>query len=90
MPLDVTVVSAEQEVWSGTATQVSAHTTEGDIGLRPGHTPLLALLGEGHVRVTGEGGEHVLIEADQGFIAMDRDAVQVVARRAALASAQPE
>ena len=42
--LHVEVVSAEREVWSGEATQVLARTSEGDIGILPGHEPVLAVL----------------------------------------------
>ena len=43
-PLEVEVVSADRVVWSGDAINVIARTVEGDIGILPGHEPLLALL----------------------------------------------
>lgn len=82
MSLQVSVVSAEQEVWAGEAAQVSARTTEGEIGLRAGHTPLLGLLAEGRVRLSFASGDPIEIEADEGFLSLDRDVVQVVARHA--------
>jgi F-type H+-transporting ATPase subunit epsilon len=43
--LQVTVVSAAAEVWSGEATMVVAKTTEGEIGVLAGHEPTLGVLG---------------------------------------------
>ena len=82
MTLQVSVVSAEREIWSGEAYQVSARTTEGEIGLRAGHTPLLGLLDEGRVKLSFASGDAIEIEADEGFLSLDRDVVQVVARAA--------
>lgn len=82
MPLQVSVVSAEREVWSGEAKMVSARTAEGEIGLMANHTPLLALLEEGRVRIGQEDGTTIEIQADEGFLSLDRDVVQVVARNA--------
>ena len=45
--LNVSVVSADQEVWSGEASMVVARTVEGEIGILPGHEPLLAILAGG-------------------------------------------
>jgi F-type H+-transporting ATPase subunit epsilon len=49
--LNVSLVSADSEVWSGVAKQVVARTTEGEIGILGGHEPLLAILASGEVRV---------------------------------------
>ena len=42
--LRVEVVAADQAVWSGEAKMVVAKTVEGEIGLLPGHEPMLAIL----------------------------------------------
>lgn len=84
MPLQVSVVSAEQEIWSGEAVRVTARTTDGEIGLMARHTPLLALLAEGKVKIARESGDPVEIEADEGFLSLDRDKVEIVARHAQL------
>jgi F-type H+-transporting ATPase subunit epsilon len=47
VPLQVELVSADQRVWSGEASMIVAKTTEGDIGVLPGHAPVLAVLGAG-------------------------------------------
>ncbi len=81
--LSVSVVSAEREVWSGTASMVVARTTEGEIGILPGHEPLLAILALGEVRITGGGGT-VKASAEDGFLSVEHDTVMIVARNAEL------
>ena len=82
--LNVSVVSADREVWSGEATQIIAKTVEGEIGILRGHEPLLAILAEGEVRVTAEGGEKITVDAADGFLSVDHDTVTIVAGRAAI------
>lgn len=82
--LTVSVVAADHEVWSGEASMVVARTVEGQIGILPGHEPLLAILAQGEVRVTLNGGESVTAQADDGFLSVENDTVTVVARQAEL------
>src|ERR1700739_4370046 len=57
--IQVDIVSAEGELFSGPATVVFAPASEGDIGIYPRHAPLLSLLKAGEVRVlTPDGEEH--------------------------------
>ena len=49
--LHVELVAAERKVWSGEATIVITRTTEGDIGIMPGHAPVLGLLVTGLVTI---------------------------------------
>lgn len=83
--LQVSVVSADQEVWTGAASMVVAKTTEGEIGILPGHEPLLAILSAGEVRIsTGAGSAAVRANADDGFLSVEHDTVTIVARNASL------
>jgi F-type H+-transporting ATPase subunit epsilon len=82
--LAVSVVSADQEVWSGFARQVIARTTVGEIGILAGHEPVLATLAAGEVRITTSAGEVIAAQADDGFLSFDHDRLTVVARDAAL------
>jgi len=82
--LKVSVVSADQEVWSGVAKQIVARTTEGEIGILPGHEPILAILGAGEVRVTTTQGSVVTANAEDGFLSVEHDTVTIVARNAEL------
>ena len=82
--LKVSVVAADHEVWSGSARQIVARTTEGEIGILPGHEPVLAILAQGEVRVTTLEGTVVIAQADDGFLSVEHDTVTVVARNAEL------
>lgn len=84
--LTVSVVSADQEIWSGTASMVVARTTEGEIGILPGHSPFLAILSTGEVRLTVAGGGSVTALADDGFLSVEHDTITIVARNAELIS----
>jgi len=83
-PLSVSVVSADQQVWTGEATMVVAKTVEGEIGILAGHEPMLAILAVGEVRVTLVNGSKVLARAEDGFLSVDNDIVTIVARKAEL------
>lgn len=82
--LTVSVVAADHEVWSGEASMVIARTVEGQIGILPGHEPLLAILATGEVRVTRNGGETIAAKADNGFLSVENNTVTIVARQAEL------
>ena len=57
--IQVDIVSAEGELFSGPAAVVYAPAKEGDLGIHPRHAPLLTLLRAGEVRVqTPDGEEH--------------------------------
>lgn len=82
--LMVSVVAADREVWSGAAKQVVARTTEGEIGILPGHEPILAILSGGEVRVTAADGQRLTAQADGGFMSVENDNVTILADRASL------
>ncbi|MEY4992982.1 MAG: hypothetical protein RIS82_104 [Actinomycetota bacterium] len=82
--LRVELVAAEKAVWSGEAKMVIAKTVEGEIGLLPGHEPMLAILSSGEVRITLEDGNVVKANAEDGFLSVEHNVVSVVARHAAL------
>ncbi|QPZ37231.1 F0F1 ATP synthase subunit epsilon [Paramicrobacterium chengjingii] len=82
--LQVSVVAADHEVWSGAASQIIAKTVEGEIGILAGHEPMLAILATGEVRVTTTSGEKVTAKADDGFLSVENDTVTVVAGNASL------
>lgn len=76
--LQVELVAADRKVWSGEATAVSARSTEGELGILPGHAPILGVLVAGEVRITTEGAVKT-VTVDGGFLSVDHDAVTVVA-----------
>ena len=83
--LRVELVAADRAVWSGDAKMVIAKTVEGEIGLLPGHEPMLAILASGDVRITLPTGENIKATADEGFLSVEHDVVTIVARDAQLA-----
>jgi F-type H+-transporting ATPase subunit epsilon len=86
MPLKVSLVSADAEVWSGEASLVVAKTVEGEIGFMSGHEPVLAILAEGQVRITETSGTKIIANAQDGFLSMEGDVVTIVAGNAAIIS----
>jgi F-type H+-transporting ATPase subunit epsilon len=84
--LNVSLVSADAEVWTGEASLVVAKTILGEIGLMPGHEPLLAILAEGQVRITQASGEKIIANARDGYLSMEGNELTIVAGNAALIS----
>lgn len=82
--LHVELVAADQAVWAGAAKMVIAKTVEGEIGLLPGHEPMLAILAAGEVRITLPTGEKLVASAEDGFLSIEHDVVTIFARYAAL------
>jgi len=82
--LQVSVVSADSEIWTGTAKQVVAKTTIGEIGLLAGHEPVLGILASGEVRITTTDGSVVTAKAEEGFLSMQNNVVTIVAGAAEL------
>jgi len=83
--LHVELVSVEREVWSGEASQVIARTTEGEIGILPGHAPLLGQLAEGYdVRIIQSGGGEIAVNVSGGFLSVTDQGVTILAETATL------
>ncbi|QOR69652.1 F0F1 ATP synthase subunit epsilon [Ruania alkalisoli] len=78
MPLKVEMVSADRTWWSGEAQSVGAPAADGDLGILPGHQPVLAVLRPGTVRVRPSGGEPVTMDISGGFLSVDSDDVTIV------------
>lgn len=81
--MTVELVAVEERVWSGPATLVSAQTTEGEIGIMPGHAPVLGQLAEGGVvSITTDGGERRVAAVHGGFLAVTGAKVTILAESA--------
>jgi F-type H+-transporting ATPase subunit epsilon len=65
--LDVHLVTPEREVWTGEADFVTARAVDGDLGVLPGHAPLLAALAVGPVFIDA-GGSRTAVVVDGGFL----------------------
>ena len=80
--LTVEVVSPDKRVWSGEATMVSARTLEGDIGILPGHAPLLGVLVDGTVEIKAVGGAKETFTINGGFLSVSNNRVSVLGQAA--------
>lgn len=83
--MTVELVAVERRLWSGEATFVFARTTEGEIGVLPGHEPTLAQLEQaGVVRIDTTEGTSVTAAVHGGFLSITPDGVTVLAEVAEL------
>lgn len=84
------VVSAERQMFSGTVEFLVVPATEGDIGVLPGHAPLLTQINQGPVRVILEGGEEKIFFVSGGFLEIQPNSVTVLTDTADRAEALDE
>lgn len=80
--LDVQVVATDHAVWTGEAKAIRGRTVEGDIGILPGHSPVLAVLSEGELVIEPVEGSQVTAQVKGGFFSVDSDKVTIVADEA--------
>lgn len=78
MTIRCEIVSQDRSVFEGEADLVLAPTTEGQIGILPGHAPTLAVLGMGILTVR-RGEEEEIFTVTGGFIEIQPDIVTVLA-----------
>lgn len=83
--LEVEIVAADHFVWSGAASLVKARTSNGEIGVLPGHSPLLAVLAAGELEIVPVNGARFTAQVDGGFFSVDQNRVVIVADNAQLA-----
>ena len=88
--LKVELVAVEEKVWVGEAEMLIARTTEGELGVLPGHAPLLGQLANpGQVRVKLPEGKELAYEVSGGFLSVTADGVTVLAESATAATSRP-
>jgi len=83
--MQVEVVSADRVVWSGTSTNIIAKTVEGDIGILPGHAPVLAVLEPSAVVIFCDNGSREIVAVEGGFISVNQGRVSILSEYARLA-----
>ncbi len=76
--MHVELVAPDREVWSGDAEMVIARTGEGEIGVLPGHQPLLGVLVEGTVRIKRPGEDELVAAVHGGFLSVSGRGVSVL------------
>jgi len=79
MTLHVDIVSAEAEIFSGPATMVFAPAEMGEVGIAPRHSPLLARLKPGVVRIQTQEGEERSFFVSGGMLEIQPHVVTVLA-----------
>jgi len=81
MPLTLEIVTPEAKVYSDTIDSVVIPTVEGEIGILPGHIPLITQMESGELRVT-KGAVTQWLVVGNGFAQIDGDTVRVLAENA--------
>ena len=79
MTLHVDIVSAEEEIYSDTATMVFAPAEMGEVGIAPRHAPLLTALRPGEVRVEDTDGKEHFFYVTGGVLEVQPHLVTVLA-----------
>src|ERR1700760_477865 len=82
--MQVSLVAADREVWSGEATVVNARTLAGEIGILAEHTPVLAVLPPGQLAVPPGDDGHWVAAVDGGFISVADNHVRLICEYAEL------
>ena len=82
--LKVSVISPEATLFEGEADSIVAPAFDGEVGILTGHAPMMTLLGQGTLRLSGGGGDR-RFRVEGGFLQVVDDRVRVVTE-----SARPE
>ncbi len=79
MTTHLDVVSAETSLFSGRVSHLSVSGQEGELGIMPGHTPLLTAIKPGMVQLVKQGGGEEVIYISGGFLEVQPGGVTVLA-----------
>jgi F-type H+-transporting ATPase subunit epsilon len=79
MTMHCDIVSAEEEIFSGVVTMVSVTGTMGELGIMPGHAPLLTGIRPGPVRLKFDNGDEQVFFASGGFLEVQPGVVTLLA-----------
>ena len=80
--MQVSLVAADREVWSGEATVVNARTLAGEIGIMANHQPIMSVLASGQVDVRTVDDGHWVAAVDGGFISVANNQVRLLCEHA--------
>ena len=72
------IVSAEDSIFSGLVELVVATGSLGDLGIAPGHAPLMTSLNPGPVRVVKQGGEEEVFYVSGGYMEVQPNLVTIL------------
>ncbi len=79
MTVQLDVVSAEERIFSGLVESIQVTGSEGELGILPGHIPLLTGIKPGMVRIVKQFGEEYLIYVAGGVLEVQPHSVTVLA-----------
>ena len=82
--MQVSLVAADREVWSGEATVVNARTLAGEIGIMANHQPIMSVLAAGQVDVRTVDDGHWVAAVDGGFLSVANNQVRLLCEYAEL------
>ena len=85
MTVHCDIVSAEEEIFSGLVEFISVRGSLGDLGIYPGHTPLLSEIKPGPVELRKQGGEEDIVYVSGGFLEVQPTKVTILADTASRA-----
>ncbi|MEL0035173.1 MAG: F0F1 ATP synthase subunit epsilon [Gammaproteobacteria bacterium] len=86
MTTHLDIVSAEESIYSGLAEMVTCTGSFGEMGIAPGHAPLLTKLNPGPVTVRHQGGEEEIFYVSGGMLEIQPNTVTILADTALRAS----
>lgn len=90
MTVHCDIVSAEEEIFSGLVEFVSITGSLGDLGITPGHAPLLTAIKPGPVELRKQGGEEDVFYVSGGFVEVQPSKVTIMADTALRAADMSE
>lgn len=84
--LIVEIVALDRKIWAGAARLLRVRTTEGDIGVMPGHQSMAGLLKPGEFAIDRVEGDRLTGRIDSGLVSVDQNRVTIVADTVSLDS----
>lgn len=79
MTVHLDIVSAEEQIYSGLIASVQARGIMGELGILPGHAPLLTSLVPGPVRLTMQDGTTDVLYVSGGFLEVQPNMITILA-----------
>ncbi|MCB0897725.1 MAG: F0F1 ATP synthase subunit epsilon [Actinobacteria bacterium] len=84
--LNVAMTSTKRNVWEGDASLVVLRTLDGEVGIMPGHSPLMGMLSDGPILIRPVEGEDIRAYIHEGFCTVDGNRVIILAEWLEMAS----
>ncbi|RLV60848.1 F0F1 ATP synthase subunit epsilon [Parashewanella curva] len=79
MTVHLDIVSAEKRIFNGRVSLLEVTGTEGELGIKPGHAPLLTTIKPGMARIVKQDGEEEVFYLSGGMLEVQHTSVAVLA-----------